>query len=243
MSTPLIQVFPTPQSLVKDAAQKIVERAKTTIAQEGKFMLFLSGGSTPRDLYQLLASDEFRNQIDWANLEIFFCDERCVPPDDPLSNYQMARQSFLDHVPIPADQIHRMRGEIDPEEAAIEYGLLLKKKFGDGGPDLLLLGMGDDGHTASLFPYTDVLNETHHRCAAVHVPHSYIPAGTSWRITITYPFIRRASTTMILVTGKSKAARVKEVFEGDVDVDRLPIQGITSNGELFWMLDSAAAEM
>ena len=136
-----------------------------------------------------------------------------------------------------------MRGEIAPESAAIEYGKLLKQKFGDAGPDVLLLGMGDDGHTASLFPRTSALKETHHRCVANHVPYDYIPAGTSWRITITFPFINRSQTVIIMVTGQSKASRVSEVLEGELDVERLPIQGVQNEGELFWMLDSAAVEM
>jgi 6-phosphogluconolactonase len=137
-----------------------------------------------------------------------------------------------------------MKGEIDPEAAAKEYGQLLKEKFLDEGPDYLLLGMGDDGHTASLFPGTKALGETHHRCVANHVPYDYIPAGTEWRITLTYPFINRSREISILVTGDSKARRVSEVLEGDEDVQRLPVQGVKPDlGRLTWFLDAGAAGM
>src|SRR5205085_1753455 len=118
-----------------------------------EFSLVLSGGSTPKALYELLASEDYRDQINWAKVKIFFGDERCVPPDDEQSNYRMARLALLSEVPIPGDNIYRIRGEIEPEPAAMEYGKLLKEQFADGGPDLVLLGMGDDGHTASLFPH------------------------------------------------------------------------------------------
>jgi len=243
MTTPSTRVFPTPSALVIDVAEKLVERAKKSIDLTDRFTLFLSGGSTPKALHELLSTDAFRNRIDWSKVEIFFGDERCVAPTDERSNYRMAKETLFDRVPIPAENIHRMRGEIAPESAAIEYGKLLKQKFGDAGPDVLLLGMGDDGHTASLFPRTSALKETHHRCVANHVPYDYIPAGTSWRITITFPFINRSQTVIIMVTGQSKASRVSEVLEGELDVERLPIQGVQNEGELFWMLDSAAVEM
>jgi 6-phosphogluconolactonase len=195
-------------------------------------------------LHRLLASDEYRDQIDWRNVELFFGDERCVPPDSDLSNYRMARDTLISHVLIPPDNVYRMKGEIDPEQAAKEYGQMLREKFLDEGPDYLLLGMGDDGHTASLFPHTKALAEAHHRCVANHVPHDYIPAGTNWRITLTYPFINRSREIAILVTGAAKAARVKEVIEGDEEIERLPIQGVKPElGRLTWFMDVAAAGM
>lgn len=242
--SPEIKVFPDPATLVRDCAERIV-RAAAESAQAGEFFsLFLSGGSTPRALHLLLSSDEFRTRIDWPNVELFFGDERCVPPDGELSNYRMARETLIDRVPIPLDNVYRMKGELDPELAAKEYGQMLKQKFHDAGPDVLLLGMGDDGHTASLFPGTTALAETHHRCVANHVPHDYIPKGTNWRITLTYPFINRAKQVLILVTGASKAQRLSDVLEGERDVQRLPIQGIApESGKLTWMLDHDAAGM
>lgn len=230
--------------MVREIAELIVHMADQSAKDSAMFSLFLSGGSTPKALYQLLASDEFRTQIDWRGVELYFGDERCVPPESDLSNYRMAKETLVDKVPIPAGNVYRMKGEIDPEQAAKEYGQMLQEKFFDEGPDLLLLGMGDDGHTASLFPGTTALSETRHRCVANHVPHDYIPKGTNWRITLTYPFINKSREIAILVTGESKAKRVSEVLEGDEDVDRLPIQGVKpTQGQLTWYLDAAAAGM
>src|SRR5438034_540443 len=203
MTTPEIKVLPDADAIAREAANRIVEIAEASIELHGRFSIALSGGSTPKKLYELLASDEFRDQIDWAKVEIFFGDERCVPPDHPESNYRMAREALLSKVPVPGDNVYRMRGEIDPEEAAKEYGLMLKEKFGDGGLDLILLGMGEDGHTASLFPGTTAVNETQHRCVAVYAEHS--TTGKSWRITLTAPFINRCREVIVLVAGAGKA--------------------------------------
>ncbi len=228
-----IKTLPDPQSLTDEAARRIVAAAKSA----ARFSFFLSGGHTPKSLYQLLASDAYRGQIDWSKVEIFFGDERCVPPVHPDSNYLMAKTAMLDKLPIPPANIHRMRGEIDPQAAAVEYGQLLKSRFGDGGADVMLLGMGDDGHTASLFPGTAALNESHHRCAA-----NFVPKMNVWRITVTYPFINRCANVMILVGGPGKEQRLKEVLHGPRDPQRLPIQGVDpSPGKLTWLLDTAAA--
>jgi 6-phosphogluconolactonase len=241
---PKIRVVPDGETMVVELADRIVELASQCARAGQMFGLFLSGGSTPKALYKLLASEQYRSQIDWRGVELYFGDERCVPPDSDLSNYRMAREALIDAVPIPPENVHRMKGEIDPEQAAKQYGQLLKEKFLDEGPDLLLLGMGDDGHTASLFPGTAALGESHHRCVANHVPHDYIPAGTNWRITLTYPFINRSREVAILVTGAGKAKRVAEVLEGDEDLQRLPIQGVRpTNGTVTWYLDVAAAGM
>jgi 6-phosphogluconolactonase len=151
----------------------------------------------------------------------------------------MAREALLSKVPIPGDNIYRIRGEIDPNEAAIEYGKLLKEHFHDGGPDVILLGMGDDGHTASLFPGTAALKETKHRCVA-----NYVEKFNAWRVTTTAPFINRGGHVMVLVCGASKTARIQEVLEGPPEPDRLPIQLIQpASGQMTWLLDPAAAGM
>lgn len=239
-----IRVLPNAKAMVNEIAEKIVDFASRSAAAGEMFSLFLSGGSTPKALYELLASDAYRGQIDWRAVELYFGDERCVPPDSDLSNYKMAKASLIDQVPIPADNVYRMKGELEPEEAAKQYGKMLKEKFFDGGPSLLLLGMGDDGHTASLFPHTAALKEDHHRCVANHVPYDYIPAGTNWRITLTYPFINRAQEIYILATGANKAERIAEVLEGPENYDTLPIQRVKPEmGRLTWYMDVAAAGM
>ena len=243
-AVPTIRVLPNAKALVEEVADRIVAAARTANADGQMFSLFLSGGSTPKALFELLSSDAFRNQIDWRAVELYFGDERCVPPDSDLSNYKMAKTTLIDRVPIPGDNVYRMKGELDPEAAAKEYGQMLQERFQDAGPDVLLLGMGDDGHTASLFPKTPALAEQKHRCVANHIPYDYIPAGTSWRITLTFPFINRSREIFILATGAAKAERIAEVLEGELDVTRLPIQGVNpSPGHLTWFMDTAAAGM
>jgi len=229
-----VEIFADPSAVTQEAARRIVAAAG---AAKGIFSLVLSGGNTPKALYELLASPQFRTQIDWSKVEIYFGDERCVPPDNSESNYLMAQTALLSKVPIDASRIHRIRGEIDPAAAAMEYGQMLKSKFTGGGADLLLLGMGDDGHTASLFPGTAALNETHHRCVA-----NFVPKMNTWRVTLTYPFLNKSAAVMILAVGAGKAQRLVEVLQGPRDPHRLPIQGIEpAGGKLAWMLDAAAA--
>ncbi len=160
MSSRSIDVVADLNALAAAAADRIVKAADDAIANRGGFSIALSGGSTPKTLFQLLAGESYSKRIDWNNWQIYFGDERCVPPDHPDSNFRMASEALLDRVPIRPDHIHRMKGEIDPQLAATEYGQLLKQDFGDGGLDVILLGMGDDGHTASLFPHTAALAET-----------------------------------------------------------------------------------
>jgi 6-phosphogluconolactonase len=239
MTIPQIKVLPDANAIAIQAAERIVAASKNAIELFDEFSLVLSGGSTPKMLYELLASDEYRERIEWDKVRIFFGDERCVPPDHAESNYRMARIALLSEVPIPGDHIYRMRGEIEPEAAAIEYGKLLKEKFADAGPDLILLGMGDDGHTASLFPHTTALKETKHRCVS-----NYVDKLGAWRITLTAPFINRASEVMVLVSGASKASTLTQVLEGARDPERLPIQLIEpASGKMTWLLDVAAAGM
>ena len=240
MLHPEIKVLPDADAIAATAAERIL-RAADAIALQDRFSLALSGGSSPKRLYQLLA-DHFSDAIDWTKVHIYFGDERCVPPDHPDSNYRLAHETLLSKLPIPPDNIYRMRGEIDPNEAAKEYGLLLKEHFADGGLDLILLGMGDDGHTASLFPGTTALAETHHRCVANYAENS--TTGKSWRITLTAPFINRARHILVLISGASKAKALAQVLEGPSDPNRLPLQLIQpENGKLTYLIDAAAAGM
>jgi 6-phosphogluconolactonase len=241
MNAPQIKVLPDGAAVAREAAERIVELSEAAIETGGRFSIALSGGSTPKALYQLLASSQYQPQIDWPNVDVFFGDERCVPPDHADSNYRMAREAMLSKVPIPGDNIYRMRGEApDPNEAAREYGQMLKEKFGnDGGPDLILLGMGPDGHTASLFPNTKALSETKHRVVA-----NQVPKLNAWRLTMTAPFINRAHHVMFLVNGEEKSAVLAQVLEGARDPERFPSQLIQpTRGNLTWLLDAAAAGM
>jgi 6-phosphogluconolactonase len=237
--TRAIKVLPDAAAVAHEAAERVVAAAKRAADEGRTFSIALAGGSTPNALYELLASDAYKSRIDWPKVEVFFGDERNVPPDHKDSNYRMARQALLSRVPIPADNVYRMAGELPDEQAAKEYGQLLKEKFGDGGLDMVLLGMGDDGHTASLFPETEALDERKHRAVANHVPKL-----NASRITLTAPFINRAREVIILVAGDSKAKRVQEVLEGPRDPRRLPVQLIEpAEGTLTWLLDAGAAGM
>lgn len=242
MTGPEIKVLPDPAAVAREAAERFVRLARESIADHGRFSVALAGGSTPKAMYELLAAEPLRSQVDWTRVLAFFGDERSVPPDHKDSNYRMAEQALLSKVPIPGDNVYRMRGEIDANEAAREYGLTLKELFGDGGLDLVLLGMGDDGHTLSLFPGTAAVGEREHRVVANYAEKS--TTGKSWRITMTAPFVNRARNVLVAVTGAGKAGRVKEVLEGPRDPDRLPIQLIQSaGGSMTWLLDTGAAGM
>ena len=239
MTTPHIRVLPDLPSIAHEAAERIVALAAEKIDSHDEFSMVLSGGSTPKTLYELLAGEEYRDLIEWTKVKIFFGDERCVPPDHKDSNYNMARIALLSEVPIPGDNVYRMRGEIDPNQAAIEYGQMLKENFADAGPDLVLLGMGDDGHTASLFPHSQALNETKHRCTA-----NFVEKFNTWRITMTAPFLNRAGEIIIMVSGAAKTSVLKQVLEGPKNPKQFPIQLIDpESGKLTWLLDVAAAQM
>lgn len=238
MSPPEIKVLPDPMELAREAAERIATAAAHAIGEQGRFSLALSGGGTPRPAYELLAQEPYRSRIDWQKVRIFFGDERCVPPDHPQSNYRMANEALLSRVPIPAGNLFRMRGEIDPHQAAVEYGQMLKSEFGDTGLDQVLLGLGPDGHTASLFPGTEALGETRHRCVA-----NFVAKLDAWRITLTAPFLNLSRSVLFLVAGADKAKTVAQVLEGPPDPQRLPAQLIQPAGRLTWLLDSGAAAM
>jgi 6-phosphogluconolactonase len=239
MAEPSIQVVADGAAVAAAAAERIIQLSDAAITSRKIFSIALSGGNTPRALFELLSSPPYIRRTNWKAWEIYFSDERCVGPDDEQSNFRMGRQTLLDRVPVDPQKIHRMVGEIDPQQAAKQYGQLLKEKFGDGGMDVILLGMGDDGHTASLFPGSAALNETQHRCVA-----NFVPKLNTWRITMTAPFINRAAEVMVLVEGAAKAARVAEVLHGPRDPQRLPIQLIDPQpGRMLWIMDTAAAGM
>jgi 6-phosphogluconolactonase len=239
MLTPEIKVVPDAASVALEAAERVAAAAEAAIELHGAFSIALSGGSTPRALYSLLAAEPYRSSIDWAKVHLFFGDERCVPGDDPHSNYRMARESLFSKVPVPGDNVYRIRGEIDPQAAAGEYDQTLKEYFADSGPDVVLLGMGDDGHTASLFPRTEALSALKSRCVA-----NFVPKLNKWRVTLTAPFLNRSQDVLILVTGEAKAARIAQVLEGPRVPDELPIQLISPvAGKLAWIMDAAAAGM
>ncbi len=201
----MIESFPTPERLADAVARHIVARAADAISATGRFTLALSGGSTPRAAYSRLATGDWGLATgDWRLVHVLWGDERCVPPDDPRSNYRMAKEALLDRVPIPAHQIHRIRGEDDPEQAAAEYERELRVLLGSEGPDLVLLGLGEDGHTASLFPGQAAVHETARWVMAVPAPDA-----TMWRITLTPAVLNPARNVTFVVSGANKSARLR----------------------------------
>jgi 6-phosphogluconolactonase len=223
-------------------ALRIATACEDAIRARGRFTFVLSGGSTPRKLFSLLASDKFVSRIEWARVEFFWGDERCVPPDHPDSNYRMARESMLDLLRVDPARVHRMRGEDPPERAAAAYESMLHEFFGMGPAepppafDLVLLGMGPDGHTASLFPGTAALDERERWVAANRSPDG-MP-----RLTLTFPVLNAAANVLFLVSGADKAERVQQILERAPGADALPASRVRpSRGQLEWMIDRAAA--
>jgi 6-phosphogluconolactonase len=233
----MIEIFPTPETLADAVARHIVQRARKAISASGRFTLALSGGSTPRAAYARLARDDLASRIDWKKVHILWSDERCVPPDDSRSNFRMARETLLDRVPIPPRQIHRIRGEDFPEEAAEEYERELRALRTHGSLTLVLLGLGEDGHTASLFPGQVLLYERKRWVLATPAPD-----GTMWRVTLTPVLINAARNVTFVVSGASKAQVLQQVLQGPFTPDLLPAQAIRpTQGRLTWMVDEAAA--
>jgi 6-phosphogluconolactonase len=244
MDRPEIIVTETADALAETAAQAIVECAAEAVSARGRFMLALAGGSTPRATYERLAQPPRRDRIPWDRTWVFFGDERGVAPDHPDSNFRMANQALLLKVPIPPRQIARIRGEAeDPEAAATEYGRRLSQVFEiKRGQlprfDLILLGMGVDGHTGSLFPGSPVLKEVFRPVAAVHATAASIPQ----RFTFTLPVINAAARVMFLVSGAEKAKVLKAVLKEPTS--GLPAALVhPTNGRLTWLLDRAAAAL
>lgn len=237
-----IMLLPDLDAVSQEAAQRFVGAAKLAMTTNGRFTVALAGGSTPERLYRLLASDTYRDQVPWQSTHIFFGDERMVPPDHAESNYRMARAALLDAVPVPPEQVHRMEGERDPLEAATAYEATLRHVFGlEVGQtprfDLILLGMGPDGHTASLFPHTKALENFTDLVMA-----NYVAKFETWRLTFTYPVLNGAAQVLFLVGGKDKAVAVHEVLQGAPDREEYPSQGVLpTDGVVTFLLDQAAA--
>lgn len=208
----------------------------------GRFTVALSGGSTPRALHGLLASPPYRDQINWSAIEFFWGDDRCVPPDDRESNYRMARETLLSLVPVQEDQIHRMRTELPPEQAAEDYAGVLRDTFHlESGQlprfDLIFLGMGPDGHTLSLFPHTAALTVADRLVTA-----NFVPKLNTHRVTFTYPVANHAAAVAFMVAGHDKADALAAVLEGPRNPAEYPSQGVApTNGELYWFVDRTAA--
>jgi 6-phosphogluconolactonase len=239
-------VAPDAEALAARAAQHFVEQAEQAAAARGRTRIAISGGSTPKAAFALLAdpAQPWRARMPWDKIELWWVDERCVPPDDADSNYRMTRETMLDHVPLKPEQIHRIEGELQPVAAAARYEAELRNVFQLGRAelpefDVVALGMGPDGHTASLFPRTQALHELERLAVANHVE-----AKDSWRVTLTWPVINRGSQVFFLIGGADKAQILKEVFMGPRDVDRLPSQLIRpASGILTLLLDRAAAAL
>lgn len=233
----MIQVCDDFEELSRAAAELIADQARRAVAARGRFSLALSGGSTPRRCYELLARSPWREQVPWSQVDIFWGDERCVPAADPRSNAGMARKALLEQVPLPPSQIHPMVCAADPEAAALAYQALLRDFFSPGEPrfDLILLGLGSDGHTASLLPGTPALQETERLVTAVQSPGAELA-----RLTLTLPLINLARLVVFLVSGRDKAKILRQVLVGPPD--RFPAQLIAPlHGEVRWLVDRAAA--
>jgi 6-phosphogluconolactonase len=235
----MIHVFNASSEASHATAGLLVQSAQEAVLRTGRFTVALTGGSSPAQLYKLLAGEPYRNEVPWGQTYVFWGDERAVPYHDDRNNARMAFSLLLDHVPVPREHIHRMLGEVQPEASAQQYEEILRAHFAGKPPqfDLILLGMGDDGHTASLFPGTDVVHEKERL-----VKELFLQQQNMFRITLTAPLINQARQIAFQVFGSGKAATLKKVLEGPYQPDHLPSQLIKPvAGELHWFLDEAAA--
>lgn len=255
-----ILVLPTPDGLADAAAERFTVAAGEAVRSHGSFIVALSGGTTPQRLYERLAAPPYAAAVPWSRVTVLWGDERRVPPDDAASNYRMAREALLDHVPIPAANVHRIRGEDSPAAAANGYERTLRGVLGTphGPPrtapgariDLVLLGLGEDGHTASLFPGAMIVAPADASAAdgderwvvAGRLGAAGAAAGSPWRVTLTPGIFNAAAEILFLVAGEAKAAIVRRVLEGPRMPDALPAQRIApTDGRLLWLLDAGAA--
>jgi 6-phosphogluconolactonase len=235
-----LQVYRDAGVLAQALADLFVTTGNLAMADRGSFAVALSGGNTPRAAYELLGTEPLIDQISWSDVFIYFGDERCVPPTDEQSNYRMAQKAFLSSIPIPPANVHRIAGEIDPGHAANEYASLLRADFGNAPQfDLVLLGLGADGHTASLFPGANPTIDDQALVRAV-----YSQSQMMWRVTITPKVINLARTVAFAVEGPDKAEALAAVYEGPFDPIKYPAQIVhPSSGRLVWLVDDLAAGM
>jgi 6-phosphogluconolactonase len=237
-----LRLVPDAEALAQAAATLFTRLTSAAVRERGRAFVALSGGSTPKRMGELLATAPFRDQVSWDKLEVFWGDERWVPESSPESNAGVAKRTFLDQVPIPPAQVHPFPAASgDPAAAAASYEASLREVFGQptGVPvfDLILLGMGDDGHTASLFPHTTALTET--RSLAVANP---VPQHDTVRLTLTYPVLNAGRDVVFLIGGAGKAATLAAILEGPARPTELPSQDIQpGSGRLTWLVDAAAA--
>jgi 6-phosphogluconolactonase len=242
-----VEVFPTKEALSAGAAELFASAATASSQAKGRFVVALSGGSTPHDLYARLAAEPYASGVPWKNVHVFWGDERCVPPHHIASNFHMAREALLDRVAIPRGNVHRISGEDEPGAAAAAYESELRAVFAapTGDPpltngsrfDLVLLGLGADGHTASLFPRMQAVRETRRWVAA-----EYIDVVHMSRVTLTPVILNAAALVLFLVSGADKAGILRRVLDGPRDPDALPAQAIVPHtGRARWFVDSAAA--
>jgi 6-phosphogluconolactonase len=236
-------VYRTQKELADAGAQQFATLAETAIAQRGVFNVALAGGNSPRLLYQRLVQPPYLDGLDWLNIQVFFGDERCVPKDHPESNFGMTNEALLAYVPMLANNIHRIPGELSPAQAADTYNAELKKFFSGDLPvfDLILLGLGEDGHTASLFPGSPALQET--RRWVVAVDHSTPPPPMLPRVTLTLPVINAARNVLFVVNGAAKTKILAYVLDNQNGSSKLPAQLIQpASGCLSYLADEAAAQ-
>jgi 6-phosphogluconolactonase len=235
-----VHVHETAEKVAYAAAGRIQEQAGHSISARGRFTLALAGGNTPRRIYEMLADARLSRSVDWPNVHVFFGDERMVPPDHAESNYRMANEALLSRVPLPPENVHRIEGLGDAAANASAYESEMRGLFGDPDwprLDHVLLGMGDDGHTASLFPGTVALDESR-----LWVAPNWVEKLGAWRVTLTAPVINAARNVTFIVTGAGKAARLREVLKGERDPSRLPSQLVRpTDGTLEWLVDREAA--
>ncbi len=241
----MIRILKNLDQVSSTAAEEVIQCAIDAIERRGVFRIALSGGSTPKTLYSKLACDQdLKKEMPWKSAHFFWSDERTVPPDHQDSNYRMAQEAMFKHVDVSETQIHRIHAEAeDPNHAAEEYEKEIRQHFNLSAPDvpqfdLILLGMGPDGHTASLFPGTEALKEQKRLIVS-----NWVAKFNTHRITFTVPLINHAANVMFLVCGEDKAAALKAVLEGPYDPEVYPSQLIKPEGELIWFVDQAAGKL
>jgi 6-phosphogluconolactonase len=235
----MLHIHKTPEQVSTALAAWITQTIETTLQQQDRFTWVVTGGNSPKQLYELLAAAPFRERIDWSKMHIFWGDERAVPFTDSRNNAKMTFEHLLEKVPVVREQVHVMNTELQPSESAKAYETILHQYFKEDGPsfDLVLNGMGDDGHTLSLFPHTAVIHEKQ-----AWVQSFYLDAQQMYRITLTAPIVNRARKVAFLTFGANKASALYEVLKGAPNPDQYPSQIIQpAHGELHWFVDEAAA--